>query len=76
MLKTTREIAKIYGFSSSYIRKLINDGKIKAVIFGKMYLIDTDHINDIERQRQPRKKKRKKDNGTKRPTIRHKHRTL
>lgn len=63
MLKTTHEIADLYGFSASYIRKLITDGRIKAMIIGRMYLIDPETIGDLSRQREPRKKKRKKANG-------------
>ena len=76
MLKTTHEIAITYGFSASYIRKLINDGKIKAVTVGRMYLIDPSKIEELNRQRQPRKKKRKKDNGHTKQTIRRKRRTV
>lgn len=63
MLKTTSEVAKIYGFSATYIRKMINDGRIEAIKIGKIYLIESDKMVKIDRIRSPRKKKRKKKRG-------------
>jgi excisionase family DNA binding protein len=59
MLKTTNEIGDIYGISTSYVRKLISRGVIKAKKVGGMYLIDNDKIAKIERIRQPPIRNRK-----------------
>ena len=57
MLKTPKEIAKEYGFSVSYIRKLICQGRIKAEKIGQFYAIDPLSIKDLKRRRQPNVKK-------------------
>lgn len=73
MLKTTNEIGDIYGISTSYVRKLISRGVIKAKKVGGMYLIDTDKIAKIERVRQP--PKRNRPSGLPKKANNRKHRT-
>ncbi len=50
-LLSPSQIAKIYGFSSSQIRRLIRQGYIKAKKVGFFYVIDEKDVKDIKRQR-------------------------
>ncbi len=53
---TSAEIAKESKFSEDYIRKLINNGTIKAEKLGRNWIIRKDQIKHISRQRFPRTK--------------------
>jgi len=64
MLKTPKEIAAEYGFSTSHIRKLICQGRIKAEKIGRFYAINPDKMKDIQRRRQPNNVKKDLSNGS------------
>jgi len=48
---TTAEVAEILGFTPDHVRRMILDGKIKAVKLGNNLLIKPTDIKDIKRQR-------------------------
>lgn len=58
-LITSAMAAKLSGFSPDYIRRLILDGKIKAIKIGHDYLMLPKDIAHIKRKRFPRE-----DNST------------
>lgn len=64
MLKTPKQIAEEYGFSASHIRKLINQGRIKAERVGKFYAINPDAMLDLKRRRKPNRFNKEDDNGS------------
>lgn len=64
MLKTPKEIAELYGFSVSHIRKLIGQGRIKAEKIGRFYAINPATVEHLQRRRQPNHVKKDDDNGS------------
>jgi excisionase family DNA binding protein len=48
---TTAEVAEQLGFTPDHIRRLVMDGKIKAVKLGNNLLFKFKDIKDIKRQR-------------------------
>ena len=50
-LLSPREVAARFGFTDSYIRKLIKQGKIKCEKVGRYYVIEEKSINNLKRQR-------------------------
>jgi excisionase family DNA binding protein len=48
---TTAEVAEILGFTPDHVRRMILDGKIKAVKLGNNLLIKPKDIKDIKRLR-------------------------
>jgi len=48
---TSAEVAEMLGFTPDHIRRLIMDGKIKAVKLGNNWLIKPKDIKDIKRLR-------------------------
>jgi excisionase family DNA binding protein len=48
---TSAEAAKILGISPDYVRRLINEGKIKALKFGNSWTMTPKAIAHIKRQR-------------------------
>lgn len=64
MLKTPKEIAQQYGFSVSYIRRMINKGLIKAEKVGKCYAINTDNLHSVKRRRKPKKTDKDSSDGS------------
>lgn len=63
MLKTPTEIAEEYGFSVSYIRKLLKQGKIPSEKIGKCYAIRTESL-EIPRKRQSNLVKKDNTHGS------------
>ncbi len=51
---TAAEAAELLGFSKDHVRKLINQGKIKAEKFGRNWIIAKKNLEHIHRQRYPR----------------------
>lgn len=45
------QVAQLYGFSSSQIRRLIKSGRIKAKKVGFFYVIDEKDVRDLKRSR-------------------------
>lgn len=60
VLKTPKQIAEIYGFCASYIRKLICQGTIKAEKMGRFYVVNP---NDVKLYRRRHQNKLKKDHN-------------
>lgn len=60
-LITSAMAAKILGFSPDYIRRLINEGKIKAEKLGHDWLVTEKAIAHIKRQRFPKEKENGSD---------------
>ena len=50
-LFSPKEVAKEYGFTDSYIRKLIRQGVITAKRIGKFYVIEEKSLKNLKRQR-------------------------
>lgn len=53
---TSTEAAKILGFTSDHVRKLIYQGKIKGEKLGRNWIIEKRYLDKIHRQRFPRNK--------------------
>ncbi len=51
---TSAQAAKLLGFTSDYVRRLITSGKIKAEKVGRNWLLSPVAIKGIKRQRNPR----------------------
>lgn len=45
------QVAKLYGFSESQIRRLIRAGKIKAQKIGFFYAIEEKDVHNLKRRR-------------------------
>jgi len=50
-LLSTSEVAKIYGFSTSQVRRLIREGLIKCRKVGTFYAIDERSVKNLTRRR-------------------------
>lgn len=64
MLTTPKDLALKYGFSVSYIRKLIYAGHIKAKKLGRFYAIDTAGLKRLKRKRKTNQPKKDSHNGS------------
>ena len=53
---TSAEAAESLGFSPDHVRKLINQGRIKAEKLGRNWIIEKKSLDKIHRQRFPRHK--------------------
>jgi len=53
---TASEAAESLGFSKDHVRKLINQGRIKAEKLGRNWIIEKKNLEKIHRQRFPRNK--------------------
>ena len=60
---TAAQAAEILGFSHDHVRKLINQGRIKAEKLGRNWIIERKNLEKIHRQRFPRHKE-KVDDGS------------
>lgn len=60
---TAAEAAETLGFSKDHVRKLINQGRIKAEKLGRNWIIEKKNLEKIHRQRSPRTKE-KVDDGS------------
>lgn len=61
MLYSVKQIAEMYGFSDSQIRRLIRQDKIKARLVGNYYAIDERSVKDLKRTRSPSRSRKKKN---------------
>lgn len=50
-LMSVDQVAKLYGFSSSQIRRLIREGKLKAQKVGMFYAIDAKDVKNLKKRR-------------------------
>lgn len=48
---TSFEAAKILGFTPDHVRRLIGEGKIKAIKLGNNWLIEPHDLKDVKRVR-------------------------
>lgn len=48
---TNTEAADLLGFSTTHVRKLIADGKIKAQKLGRNWIIHAKNLEKVQRQR-------------------------
>lgn len=62
-LTTTTILAAKLGFTPQYIRRLILEGKIKAIKIGHDWLIDEKAIRNLRRQRPQKVKENKNEIG-------------
>jgi len=46
---TVAQVGEIWGFSAKHIRKLIKDGKLKAIKFGGEYRVTQEQVDEFER---------------------------
>jgi excisionase family DNA binding protein len=60
---TCAEAANTLGFSHDHVRKLINQGRLKAEKLGRNWIIEKKNLDKIHRQRFPRHKE-KVDDGS------------
>lgn len=48
---TIREASLLYGYESSYLRKLCDAGKIRARLSGCVWILDASSLEDYRRKR-------------------------
>ena len=58
---TCAQAAETLGFTHDHVRKLINQGKIKAEKLGRNWIIERKNLEKIHRQRFPRSKEKVED---------------